>query len=106
MTRFDKKVDRIVWTIILLLPIIVFVVSTFRNPSLSAFSEVVSKFKFGYISEIMNKIFIDNYVLPTDLVNYLSYFCVVEISHVFVDFICFIPRFAHNFLGGLYAREK
>ena len=106
MTRFEKKVDNVIWFIILLLPIIVFIVSTWHNPSLSAFSEVVSKFKFGFISEILNSIFIDDYALPTDLVNYLSYFCVVEILHVFVDVICFIPRFSHKLLGGFYKYEK
>lgn len=106
MTRFDRKVDRVIWSIILLLPIIAFIVCTFRNPSLTAFTQVMSAFKFDFVSEILNKIFINNYALPVDLVNYLSYFVSVEILHVFVDFICFIPRFSHDLLGGFYPREK
>ncbi len=106
MTRFEKKVDRVIWSIILLLPIIAFIVCTFRNPSLNAFTQVMSAFKFEFVSNILNQIFIGNYALPADLVNYLSYFVSVEILHVFVDFICFIPRFSHNLLEGFYPLEK
>ena len=105
MTRFEKKVDCVVWTLITLLPIIVFIVQTWNNPTSTSFSDVISGFEFGFISNILSQIFIENYALPVDLVAYLSYFCVVTIAHVFVDFIVFIPRFAHNFLGVFYAKD-
>ena len=105
MTRFEKKVDCIVWTIILLLPFIVFIVQTWNAPSLTAFSDVVGSFEFGFVSNILNNIFIDSYSIPGDLVAYLSYFVVVNIAHVFVDFIVFIPRFAHNLMEKFYAKD-
>ncbi len=105
MTRFEKKVDKIIWTIILLLPILVYVVQTWNNPANSTFAAVISEFEFKFISDIVNQIFIGGYAMPANLTSYLSYFCVVEIMHVFVDFIVFIPRFAHHFLGGMYVEK-
>lgn len=105
MTRFEKKVDKIIWTIITLIPLIVFIVSTWNNPSTTTFNDTMALFEFKYISDIINKIFINGYAMPTTLTAYLSYFCVVEIMHVFIDFIVFIPRFAQNFLGGIYAKK-
>ncbi len=105
MTRFEKKVDNIIWSIILLLPIFVFFVVGFHSSTPVVFADVISSFKFDYVYNILNNVFIGDYSLPAPLCSYLSYFCAVEIIHIFVDFVCFIPRFAHNLLGGLYEKK-
>lgn len=105
MTRFDKKIDRVVWSMILLLPIFVYFVTAFHSSTPLVFADIIASFKFDYIYNILTNIFIGDYSLPLPLCSYLSYFCVVEIAHIFVDFVCFIPRWCHDFLGGFYEKK-
>lgn len=103
--------ERIIWGLILILPLVAWVVSFFSfhigggsdTTGLSplTFNEVLANFGintnnvvyttldgiFGANSNIINFFNIDSALLL-----YLTYFCIVEIMHLFVDFIIFIPR--------------
>ena len=102
MTRFGKKIDYIFWFIISIIPLIVYFVSCWNNPNTIDFSTFIANYRFTFIADIFNQIFTDTFIFPTALVDFISYFCSVEIIHVFVDCIVFIPRFAHNFTNKLY----
>ena len=105
MNRFGKKIDYIFWFIISIIPLIIYVSLCWNNPNAIDFSTFISNYRFAFIADIFNEIFKDTFIFPTVLVDFISYFCSVEIIHVFVDFIVFIPRFAHNFLGGFYVHK-
>lgn len=102
MNRFGKKIDYIFWFIISIIPLIVYFVSCWNNPNIIDFSTFIANYRFTFIADIFNQIFTDTLIFPTALVDFVSYFCSVEIIHLFVDFIVFIPRFAHNFTNKLY----
>ena len=102
MNRFGKKIDYIFWFIISITPLIVFFVSSWNNPSSIDFSTFIANYRFTFIADIFNQIFKDTFIFPTALVDFISYFCSVEIIHVFVDFVVFIPRFAHNLTDKFY----
>lgn len=106
MTRFDKKIDSLFWFIIAILPIITYFLFNL-NPNANSidFINFLDSFSFGFVEDILNNIFIDSYSLPGILTKCLSWFVSVEIIHVFVDFIVFIPRFAHRVLGRFYNND-
>lgn len=43
-------------------------------------------------------------ILQDGLVLYLTYFCIVEIVHLLVDVLLFIPRIAHSWLESFLRR--
>ena len=100
--RFYKKIDCVFWFIVAVLPILVFVVSFFRSPETANFVTFISAYRFDFVANIFNQIFTDNLVFPSVLVDFLSYFVSVDIIHVFIDFIVFIPRFAHKLTNKFY----
>lgn len=102
MSRFGKKIDYIFWFIISITPLIVYFVSSWNNPNTIDFSSFIANYRFTFIANIFNSIFTDTFIFPTALVDFISYFCSVEIIHVFVDFVVFIPRFAHNLTDKFY----
>lgn len=102
MNRFGKKIDYIFWFVVSIIPIIIYVVLCWNNPNNIEFANVIASYRFDFVADIFNEIFKDNFIFPTVLVDFISYFCSVEIIHIFVDFIVFIPRFAHNFTNKLY----
>lgn len=100
MSRFEKKIDGVFWFIIAILPLIIYLINFFHTgASTTNFTTFLEPFKFDFIANLLNNIFIDNYSLPIELTNYLSWFCAVEIVHILVDAVLFVPRFAHKVLA-------
>lgn len=98
-TKFEKKLDSLFWWLIALLPILVYFISVFHvGAELSQFNSYVDLFTFDYVADIFNRIFTENLAFPSILVNYLSYFISVEIIHIFVDVVVFLPRWFHGLL--------
>lgn len=95
MTKFEKKLDALFWFILSIIPIIAYFCTSFHNPTVVEFNSFIQQFNYPFISDIFNQIFTGTLLLPSFLVNYLSYFCAVAVIHVFVDVVIFIPRFAH-----------
>ena len=105
MKKFSKKIDVLFWFIVALIPLIAFVVMGWNNGGPVSFATVASTFRYNFIADIFNEVFKDNLLFPVALVDFMSYFCACEVVHVFVDFIVFIPRLAHDLLGGLYGKK-
>ena len=102
MNRFGKKLDYIFWFISLIIFLIVYVALSWNNLNTIEFLIFIANYRFAFIADIFNEIFKNTFIFPTVLVDFVSYFCSVEIIHVFVDFIVFIPCFVHNFTSKLY----
>lgn len=96
MKRIEKKFDILFWFLVDILPIVLYFVLNFRSASPVDFSQFISNFRFDFVADIFNQIFTNDLVFPVVLVDFLSYFVSVGIIHIFVDFVLFIPRFAHN----------
>lgn len=114
-SRLQEKLDKWFWFILAILPIIFFILCNFAlsisGNELRSFQVVVTS-DFGVSDETKNilyssfmSIFGPNGILPVfryanlGVVYYLVYFCYVQVIHVFVDVIVFIPRFAHKIMS-------
>lgn len=108
--------DLILWTIIYLLPLLFFAFQFFSY-DLTA----VNTFNFSnFIQDNFN--ILESNVIYTSLVDlfgsagqlplfdtssansillYFTYFIICNIAHLAVDFLLFIPRLAHKFLGNI-----
>lgn len=100
--------DNFMWYLIYLLPLFAMLIllaksgatdfsiaDTFTSLGLNIFVD-------NPILANLSSIFGENGILPffvsNDILIYMSYFICVFIIHLFVDFLLFIPRFAHKWM--------
>lgn len=100
--------DWLLWTLLALLPLIVYLfefiaVSGMNTaPTVTAFADVVSRFvapdSNNVIYTLLSSVFGSSDIaigkLTTPLLQYFTYFVIVELVHFVVDFALFIPRWA------------
>ena len=100
--------DWLLWTLLALLPVIVYLfefiaVSGMNTaPTVTAFADVVSRFvapdSSNVIYTLLSSVFGSSDIaigkLTTPLLQYFTYFVIVELVHFVVDFALFIPRWA------------
>ena len=100
--------DWLLWTLLALLPVIVYLfefiaVSGMNTaPTVTAFADVVSRFvapdSNNVIYTLLSSVFGSSDIaigkLTTPLLQYFTYFVVVELVHFVVDFALSIPRWA------------
>lgn len=107
--------DNIFWYLIYLLPLIIWVVVSFRTGNIVSLSNALETMGLkvlenNQILTNLSEIFGSNGVLPlfvsTDILLYISYFICVFLIHLFVDFLLFIPRIAHKWLNKLYGGDN
>ena len=98
----------LLWPLLALLPVIVYwleciAVSGMRTaPTVTAFADVVSRFvapdSSNVIYTLLSSVFGSSDIaigkLTTPLLQYFTYFVIVELVHFVVDFALFIPRWA------------
>lgn len=97
------------WLLLALLPLFLYmlVCANFTASTFPTFADFMSeKLAFIYsdnvIYEAINGVFGANGVLPIlgdSLVLYLTYYVVVELAHLLLDVLLFIPRLAHGWMG-------
>ncbi len=106
--------DNIMWYLLYLLPIILWLVVSFRSGTILSLSSAMSEMGFDILSSnqvytSLISIFDSTGILPLftspDIILYMSYFISVFLIHLFVDFILFIPRLAHKWLNKLYGGD-
>ena len=107
--------DNIFWYLIYLLPLIIWVVVSFRTGNIVSLSNALETMGLKVLENNqilinLSEIFGSNGVLPlfvsTDILLYISYFICVFLIHLFVDFLLFIPRIAHKWLNKLYGGDN
>ena len=103
-----RLADWLLWTLLALLPLIVYlfefiaVSGMTTAPNVTAFADVVSRFVapdsnnviFTLLSSVFGSSDIAIGKLTTPLLQYFTYFVIVELVHFVVDFALFIPRWA------------
>lgn len=108
--------DHLFWLIVALLPILLFVVQFFSyeltttSESLPTFISFMEQFGISDMSIIyvsLQDIFGAEGILPlfgagsNVLLTYMTYFVVVEIVHLAVDFLVFIPKLCHKWMDSM-----
>lgn len=110
---FAYVADKIFWLLVALLPLLIYCVQmlVYRLPAVSAELPTFVSFMqgFGLSTEsicytVLYDLFGADGILPlfsgenNAVLLFLAYFCTVEIIHLAVDFIVFIPRLSHKFM--------
>ncbi len=113
--------DQIFWLLIALLPLVLYCVQFFAyeltssSDSLTAFLPFMESLGLSETSIVYTSLvdlFGANGILPlfaqgsNAVVLFLSYFVTVQIVHLAVDFILFIPRLSHKWLEKLTCTEN
>lgn len=101
MRSFSKKLDLLFWWLIWLLPLLTaFICLAFGSDSvITDFTGIINTFRFGFIGDLFGSLEdLVNFEFPAVLVSYISYLVSVEILHVLVDVLLFLPRFAHDII--------
>lgn len=98
--RFSRKVDKIFWLIVALLPIFAYFVVAYRNPEAVTFWAYLGNWRFDAIWFTLESVFTKAFnVSNFFILEYLSYLVGVEIAHCMFDVLVFIPRLAHKFIA-------
>lgn len=114
-TRFAYRLDKLIWFLITLLPIILYAVYLFANRSgtLLGFEKFLQTiFNYDYptglstnpICKVLFTLFSFSDTsafafLPHSMLYLLTYMASVEVVHVCFDVIVFIPRLAHKWIS-------
>lgn len=97
--RLSDRLDIYFWWFIWLLPLIGCVITYFMGTSstYADFAAFIFEFRFEFIADILSDLEnVVTFTFPDVLKAYASYVVSVEIMHVFVDVMVFIPRFCHH----------
>lgn len=97
--RLSDRLDIFFWWFIWLLPLIGAVICLFLGDgnTYADFAGFIAEFDFPFIYGILTDLQgIVGFTFPAVLLSYASYVISVEIVHVFVDFVVFVPRFCHR----------
>lgn len=113
-------IDAGFWLIVSLLPVLFYMIQplayelTSASDTLPTFAQTMATFGINntnYLYVAIMDIFGDQGLMPffssdSVVVLFLSYFILIQLLHVFVDFVLFIPRLAHKWLEKLTHTEN
>lgn len=97
--RFSRKCDQVFWFALSVLPLFLYFLTAFRNPSAVSFAEFIQPFRFPFIADIFESVFSTANFDGVYILDFLSYCVGVEIAHCLFDVVVFIPRLAHKFIS-------
>lgn len=93
----QKKIDRLFWFIIAVLPIFCWFVANWRNGAAESFHMYIgSEWAFSFVMNALDGAFNLAFGEAPLINGYISYLVSIEIVHCLFDAIVFIPRFAHR----------
>ena len=104
-------IDKLFWTLILILPLIVWVAIMIQQKQFIGLTNALIQMNLfpkidNSIYTTLLSVFGENGVLPLlqtpDILLYFSYYVIVNLIHLFIDFLLFIPKIAMSWLDGLY----
>lgn len=97
MKQFREKLDRILWAVIWLLPVLAYFIQYYRaGAEINLLQFIDSNFTFDFVKKIINGAWNKGLGEELKLTGYLSYLVAVEIAHCLFDVVVFIPRFAQT----------
>lgn len=96
--RLSTKLDLIFWWLVWLLPLIGAVCTIFgANVNGSVYGQFFSTFIFQFMNSLFGQVeSVVGFTFPLYLKHYASYIVAVELVHVLVDIIIFVPRICHK----------
>lgn len=106
MRKIKCIADTIFWYSLYTLPVVLLILSYFRGTDYSL-AQIFNNVGLNIIStnpiyDVLIQTFGENGFLPvftnTIVIEYLSYFIMLMIIHIFVDVLLFIPRFCHKLI--------
>lgn len=113
-------VDSFFWLLVAILPIVLYLITCFSYKLTNATESVTAFLPFmkslglidsGLIYKSLYDLFGTGGILPlfsaenNAILVFLSYFVSVEIVHLAVDFLLFIPRLAHKYMNTFTQNE-
>ena len=113
-------VDSFFWLLVAILPIVLYLITCFSYKLTNVTESVVAFLPFmkslglvdsGLIYKSLFDLFGTGGILPlfsaenNAILVFLSYFVSVEIVHLAVDFLLFIPRLAHKYMNSFTQNE-
>lgn len=116
----SNLVDSFFWLLVAILPIVLYLITCFSYKLTNATDSVVAFLPFmkslglvdsGLIYNSLFDLFGTGGILPlfsaenNAILVFLSYFVSVEIVHLAVDFLLFIPRLAHKYMNTFTQNE-
>lgn len=114
--RTFHYITEVGWLFLALLPVILYLVAA-RNTGgtdMLIFSQMMSE-KLGFFTSADNIIYSSIHdifgpsgtlpILTDALTSYLAYYIIIEIAHLCVDVLLFIPRIAHSWMDA-YTRKN
>lgn len=98
MKQFREKLDRILWAVIWLLPVLAYFIQYYRSGTAVYMMQFIDEqFSFDFIKTLINSAWSKGFGgEQLKLAGYLSYLVAVEIAHCLFDVVVFIPRFAQT----------
>lgn len=93
--------DHIFWWLMWLLPLVggIIVLAAGGSHDFASFYGFLGNFSFPFVADLVGDIMeLTAIALPDVLITIISYLVSVEICHVFVDVLVFIPRLCHKFV--------
>ena len=112
--NFTYYVDTLFWNILYMLPIFILLIFTWSSGSIVGISSVFSSlgleiFNDNIVVTTLSDIFGSGGILPiftsNDMIIFLSYFIYMNILHLVVDVLVWLPRLAHHWLDGFSKKD-
>lgn len=109
--KFSHIFDKVFWGLIALLPIIVYCIYLIKNGGVYVFADVFDNFGFNIdktsiiyttLTSIFGVVAGGSANIPAFLSDgvmvYMTYFVIIELIHLILDMLLYIPRIARKFL--------
>lgn len=96
---FAHIMDTLFWWLMWVIPIVggLIVLGCGSSHDYASFIAFLNNFSFTFVADILSGMFgIVSMQLPAFLLAFMSYVVSVELCHVLVDVLVFIPRFCHK----------
>lgn len=108
-------IDKVFWLLIMLIPVLAYLIMPIGYSigggsetvtALPTFAQALTQFGINdsnIIYGALNDLFGSTGILPlfasdSALLLYFTYLVIIELVHLFIDFLVFIPRIAHKFM--------
>lgn len=97
-TKISKTLDAFLWFFVMILPIAVMFYHREAGYTLTQAVNMCSP--FGYAQSIFESVFSSVFGENLAISSYASYLVLVEVVHIMVDALLFVPRIARKMMDG------
>lgn len=99
MNKAEKKLDALFWFIMMILPIVTYFISNYRQSSpVSFITYVNTNYAFTWLKTQLDTILTSAFGSTFAITGVLSYSAMVIFMHTLFDVFVWIPRFGHKLM--------